>query len=263
MSTLFLRPCVSDSQNYVSVALCNVAAASHCEMQLLAARNATDVTPESADAVEESGMSTLPGGDNGRLEKDTNDVGHRLADVVSNSMSNSSSVSKSNSKSSVNTSGGSHGSGHSSGSNDHGGNWNGSSTREADCNLSHNDESNSESDVSTKDSPNNKQRDAGGGDDNTGGKYWLMTTDILRDIVDGCLASATVDVKANLIKAMNNLMLSPERRAALVSGNMPTLFSLVHGYTPEVRDVELLTMSKRQPKSQSPVWITCDSDLTG
>lgn len=66
-------------------------------------------------------------------------------------------------------------------------------------------------------------------------EYWLMTTNILRDIIDGCLASATADVKSNLIKAMNNLMVSDERRAALVEGNeMSSLFELVHGYTPEV-----------------------------
>lgn len=74
---------------------------------------------------------------------------------------------------------------------------------------------------------------AGGG---VGGdQYWLRTTDILRDIVDGCLATATADVKSNLIKAMNNLMVSNERRAALVAGHeISSLFELVHGYTPEV-----------------------------
>lgn len=76
---------------------------------------------------------------------------------------------------------------------------------------------------------------AGGGADG-GDQYWLMTTNFLRDIIDGCLATATADVKSNLIKAMNNLMVSDERRAALVEGNeMSSLFELVHGYTPEVQ----------------------------
>lgn len=66
-------------------------------------------------------------------------------------------------------------------------------------------------------------------------QYWLVTTNILRDIIDGCLATATADVKSNLIKAMNNLMVSNERRAELVAGHeMSRLFELVHGYTPEV-----------------------------
>ncbi|CAM9705796.1 unnamed protein product [Ectocarpus sp. 8 AP-2014] len=71
-----------------------------------------------------------------------------------------------------------------------------------------------------------------------GGRFWLTNTNILRDIIAGCLASATADVKSNLIKAMNNLMVSKERRATLVAGDeMPALFELVHGYTPEVREL--------------------------
>lgn len=70
-------------------------------------------------------------------------------------------------------------------------------------------------------------------------RFWLTSTDILRDTIAGCLASATADVKSNLIKAMNNLMVSKERRATLVAGDeMPALFELVHGYTPEVRKAD-------------------------
>ncbi|CAM9232465.1 unnamed protein product, partial [Ectocarpus sp. 13 AM-2016] len=71
-----------------------------------------------------------------------------------------------------------------------------------------------------------------------GDRLWLTNTNILRDTIAGCLASATADVKSNLIKAMNNLMVSRERRATLVAGDeMSTLFELVHGYTPEVREL--------------------------
>lgn len=68
-----------------------------------------------------------------------------------------------------------------------------------------------------------------------GDRFWLTNTNILRDTIAGCLASATADVKSNLIKAINNIMVSKERRATLVAGDeMPALFELVHGYTPEV-----------------------------
>lgn len=130
----------------------------------------------------------------------------------------------------------------SSGSNHNNNNGAGTKIREVGGNLGHDHETNGDSNVHGKDI-NKKEptvQDEGdemGGD--AGGRYWLMTTDILREIIDGGLATATVDVKSNLIKAMNNLMLSDERRAVLVSGDkMSTLFALVHGYTPEVRSAE-------------------------
>jgi len=84
--------------------------------------------------------------------------------------------------------------------------------------------------------PSSGGADSSGGGDG-GDQYWLMTTGILPEIINGCLATATADVKSNLIKAMNNLMVSEERRAALVEGNkMSSLFELVHGYTSEVKN---------------------------
>lgn len=66
-------------------------------------------------------------------------------------------------------------------------------------------------------------------------EYWLRSTDNLREIVAGALVRSTREMKGNIIKAINNLMCSEETRVALVKGNqMPHLFQLVHGYTPEV-----------------------------
>lgn len=66
---------------------------------------------------------------------------------------------------------------------------------------------------------------------------WLRSTDILPKIISGGLVRATGEVKGNLLRAMNNLMCSPRRRAEIVNGQqMANLFELVHGYTDEVRD---------------------------
>lgn len=64
---------------------------------------------------------------------------------------------------------------------------------------------------------------------------WVRSSDVLRDIITGGLVRANGEIKGNLIKAMNNIMCSGETRAALVaSGQMPCIFELIHGYTPEV-----------------------------
>eukprot|EP00903_Cladosiphon_okamuranus_P019404 g17841.t1 len=182
------------ARNYVSVALCNVAAASYCEMQLLSASE-----DESAATAATTGVADKAVAKAGEATKGTN---QRQIDGRSSS---SSILSYKNDESDHNH-----------------------QTSESDTTTTQERTSS----LPVDDGPST----AGGA--NGGDQYWLMTTDILRDIVDSCLASATADVKSNLIKAMNNLMVSDERRAALVEGKeMSSLFELVHGYTPEVREL--------------------------
>lgn len=185
----------------MSVALCNVAAASYCERKTLStsdgegtATAATSKAPDKADAKV---------GDDGAQGKDASKGANQRE--IDGSSSSSSSSSRLNRKSD-----------------------------EPDSNHEI-----SESDVNRPQrqgsSPSVNDGPSDGGAADGGDQYWLITTNILRDIIDGCLASATADVKSNLIKAMNNLMVSDERRAALVEGDeMSSLFELVHGYTPEV-----------------------------
>ncbi|CAN0262976.1 unnamed protein product, partial [Ectocarpus sp. 12 AP-2014] len=181
--------------SHVSVALCNVAAAVQCEIQLPSPRNdearPVPATTQDEAAVKEGGG----GGHGGGHGKDTNDHGiQRQSDGGSSTQSLRS--------------------------------------REPDNNHMVSHEGRGASVSETIDS-NEGSVAAGDGD-----RFWLTNTNILRDTIAGCLASATADVKSNLIKAMNNLMVSRERRATLVAGDeMPTLFELVHGYTPEVREL--------------------------
>ena len=177
-------------KNFVSIALCNVAAASYCHTQALsasaddgAATAAMAGAPYQATVQAWSGGAQGRGGSGGlRAKSDESDLSSRRQ-------------SRESDKSNV-------GQGR--------GNENG---------------------LSAADGPS-----SGGADGGRGGDcFWLMMTGILPDIINGCLATATADVKSNLIKAMNNLMVSEERRAALVQGNeISSLFELVHGYTPEV-----------------------------
>lgn len=69
---------------------------------------------------------------------------------------------------------------------------------------------------------------------------WLRSTNILRDIVAAGRVRATGEVKGNLIKAINNLMCADETRRVLVADNqMASLFELIHGYNPEVSEVNI------------------------
>lgn len=190
----------------MSVALCNVAAASYSEMHLLCASD-----DESTATAATAGVADKAAAKAGNAMKGTDQR------QITGRSSSSGSLSRKNDESDHNH-----------------------ETSESDVNRTQEQMST----LSVDDRPG-----AGGGANGVD-QYWLMTTNILRDVIDGCLASATADVKSNLIKAMNNLMVSDERRAALVEGNeMSSLFELVHGYTPEVR----YTVSKSvQCKSGDP-----------
>lgn len=72
---------------------------------------------------------------------------------------------------------------------------------------------------------------------------WLRSTNILRDIIAAGRVRATGEVKGNLIKAINNLMCADETRRVLVADNqMASLFELIHGYTPEVSEVNIKSL---------------------
>lgn len=203
------------SQNYVSIALCNVAAASHCETQLLPARE------------DESAATGAP--DEAPMEK--GNLGAQGGDTVQGSRQrqNSAGSTNTNSKRSLK---------------DHESDHNSSSRSHESCVSDVSKSPGHESSVSVGDGDGPDAGVGVGVASGVGDQYWLMTTDILRDVIDGCLASATADVKNNLIKAMNNLMVSNERRAALVVGHeMSSLFALVHGYTPEVNKKQLLLVN--------------------
>lgn len=179
----------------MSVALCNVAAATQCETQLLSPRNDGSVaTPEPASPQDKAAVNEGGGAGHG---KDTNDnASQRQSDGGSSTQS--------------------------------------LKVREPDNNNHVVTHEGSEAAVSATVDSNEGSVATGDGD-----RFWLTNTDILRDTIAGCLASATADVKSNLIKAMNNLMVSKERRATLVTGDeIPALFELVHGYTPEVRKAD-------------------------
>lgn len=75
---------------------------------------------------------------------------------------------------------------------------------------------------------------------------WLRSTDILPKIIAAGLVRANGEVRGNLLKAMSNLMCSPETRAEIVNGKrMTSLFELVQGYTGEVRGVRFHEMARR------------------
>ena len=98
------------------------------------------------------------------------------------------------------------------------------------------------------------------GGDGAEGRQWLESTTILQEIIAGALASASAEVKGNLIKTLNNLMCSKSTRAALVADNtLPVLFKLVRGNTPEVRIRSVLSCYSYSSSSSSSFCADNDS----
>lgn len=193
------------TQNYVSIALCNVAAASHCETQQLLPTRQDEIAvtgaPHGAPMKEGSGGAqgndTVQGGSSQRQGGAASSIHGRPSLLKDNEPEHSPIV---------------------------------QSQEIGALDIS---KARGESSVSADNVDGPGAAGVAGGV--CGDQYWLRTTNILRDIIDECLATATANVKSNLIKAMNNLMVSNERRAVLVAGHeMSSLFGLVHGYTPEV-----------------------------
>ncbi|CAN0011664.1 unnamed protein product, partial [Discosporangium mesarthrocarpum] len=75
------------------------------------------------------------------------------------------------------------------------------------------------------------------------GQGWLTSTGILQEMIGGGFKRSSDEVKDNFVKALHNMMCMTELRDLFVrGGQIFSFFSLINGYSSEVRELASTTI---------------------